>query len=105
MFHITLHPVRQDAPLAAMVAGDTITLNGVSFDLSPLPEGGALPAGAMGSSWFVGAITREDGVLHVGLILPHGHDAPDETRFPAPLLVVADGPVPLPPHAAPEEPA
>jgi hypothetical protein len=45
-----------------------------------------------------------DGLLTVPVILPHGPDAPEARRFPAPLLVTADGPVALPPFDAPPEP-
>jgi hypothetical protein len=42
------------------------------------------------------------GVLTVPLILPHGGDAPEATRFPAPIDA-GDGPVALPPYNAPED--
>ena len=102
MICLTLHPVRMDIPLTARVAGDTLFLDGVPYDFAPLPEGGALPAEATGSEWVVGDILRRDGALHIGLVLPHGPDAPEETRFPMAITMVADGPVPLPPHTSPE---
>ena len=43
-------------------------------------------------------MTRAGGVLHLTLILPHGADAPLETRFPAALTLTGDGPVALPPY-------
>jgi hypothetical protein len=54
-----------------------------------LPEGD-------GSRWFAGPVTRQDGRIVVTLILPHGADAPHETRFPQPLALDGDGDVPLP---------
>ena len=102
MFCLTLHPVRMDTPLTVRGAGDTLFLDGVPYDFGPLPEGGALPAEATGSAWFVGEILRRDGALHIGLILPHGPDAPEETRFPAAITVGSDGPVPLPRYTNPE---
>ncbi len=40
------------------------------------------------------------------IILPHGPDAPEATRFPEPISVKGDGPVDLPPWGPVEpEPA
>lgn len=97
---ITFTPVRSDARLALSRAGDRLTLNGEVFDFAPLPDGAVLPPDAIDSDWFPGPVTRVDGHLHVTLILPHGPDAPDATRFPAPLILAEDGPVTLPPHDA-----
>lgn len=96
--HITLSPVRSDMPLRLERHGDTLVFNGESLDLSPIPDGATLPAAATGCPWIAGDVDRRDGALHLTLVLPHGADAPPETLFPAPLMLVADGPVALPPY-------
>lgn len=96
---ITLSPVRSDVELTASVSGDAITVNGVELDFSPLLEGDLLPAGAVGSDWIEGIVCRIDGEIHLRLRLPHGANAPHETRFPVAFndpMTVGDGAVPLP---------
>ncbi len=95
--HISLSPVRMTTALVAVIKGDVLVLNGEAFDFSPLPEGAVLPAAAMGSAWFAGPVERIGGALHLSLILPHGANAPAQTRFPSPVTA-GDGPVDLPPH-------
>lgn len=89
-------PVRMDETLTLSRAGDAVTLNGATLDFGPLPEGGVLSAGAIGSPWIAGDVTRTGGVLTVPLILPHGANAPEQTRFPQPMVVTEDGPIVLP---------
>jgi hypothetical protein len=48
--------------------------------------------------WIVGQPFEEDGAWHLTLVLPHGENAPEQTRFPGPLDVTADGPLALPPY-------
>jgi len=102
--NITLHPFRSDLTLSLSRAGDTLILNGGAFDFSDLSEGASLPADATGSDWFVLSLTRKDGVLHAEIRLPHGADAPQETLYPAPLILTEDGPVSLPAHSNPAPP-
>jgi hypothetical protein len=97
---LTLSPVRMDDTLTASVAGDVLTLNGEPLDFGPLPNGATLPREAVDNPWIAGDLSRDmAGVLTVPLILPHGGNAPEETRFPAPVDA-GDGPVPLPPYNA-----
>jgi len=103
--HITLTPMRHNTPLILERVGDTLTFNGEEFDFSPIPEGATLPRDAVECEWLASDITRSGGVLHLTLILPHGADAPHETRFPAPLDLTRDGPVELPLYDAPIEEA
>jgi hypothetical protein len=63
-----------------------------------VPEGGSRSPEELGCPALAGPVTRAEGVLRVPLILPHGADAPPETRFPAPLSLSGDGPVALPPY-------
>jgi len=100
--HITLSPMRHDGCLTLVRAGDTLTINGVDFDLSPLPEGAVLPQEAVACDWLSGEVSRRRGVLHLSLILPHGPGAPEARLFPAPLTLTGDGPVDLPPHGPKE---
>ena len=103
---INLSPMRSDHTLELARTGDVLTVNGEDFDFGPLDEGATLPADAIDSEWIVGNVRRVDGQLVFGaIILPHGADAPHETRFPLPLIVTRDGPIPLPPHTLTEEEA
>ena len=97
---ITLSPVRMDSPLTASLAGEVLTLNGTPVDLAGVTEG--TPYEAHGSAWIAGPVERIAGELHLTLVLPHGPQPPEETRFPVPLDV-ADGTLPLPPYEAEEE--
>lgn len=101
---IKLSPVRMDEQLTARAIGDSIVLNGVALDFSPLQEGDTIPLSAINNKWIAGDVARKDGVIHASLLLPHGANAPHETRFPAAFyepMTVTDGPVPLPPYDAP----
>ncbi len=97
---LTFSPMRMDTPLTASVEGDVLTLNGVPLDFGPLPNGATLPRSAIDNPWIAGDVTRAaDGTLTVPLILPHGANAPDATRFPAPITVTS-GAVALPAYDA-----
>jgi len=100
--HIKLSPFRLDARLVASRDGDKLTLNGKELDFSPLEEGDTLPADAIESEWITGDVSRIDGELHLTLRLPHGANAPQETRFPEPIINPPDGEISLPPHSNPE---
>ena len=102
---IKLSPVRVDCePLITSVNEDVITVNGCAFDFSRLKEGETLPHAALPSDMFAGDVERVNGKVCLTLILPHGPNAPQETRFPEYFdvyMTVTDGPVPLPPYDAP----
>lgn len=101
MFFISLSPQLHDDTLTATVAGDVLMLNGEALDLGTLPPGGTLPRAEAGNDWIASDIVRrESGEIALTLILPHGAEAPEATRFPAPITVTADGPVPLPVYNA-----
>ncbi|HBP1650766.1 TPA: hypothetical protein L5V32_000886 [Pseudomonas aeruginosa] len=85
-----------DEHLSLVRIGDVLTVNGQSFDFTPLPEGGELPAEAIGSEWFAGPALRRAGGLELILRFPLAADASAAARFPEPLLIEADGPVELP---------
>lgn len=98
---IKLSPNNHTARLTAVVNGDALILNGIELDFSPLEEGDILPAIAIDSPWIASDVTRTGGEISLTLCLPHGANAPHETRFPAafdvPMTVTA-GPIPLPPY-------
>lgn len=101
---ITFSPMRSDDTLSLHRAGDVLSVNGRPVDLSGVPEGGVLAGDQLGCDRIVGDIRRQDGILHLTLILPHGAEAGPETLFPEPLTLGADGPVDLS-HVLPAPPA
>ena len=54
------------------VNGDTLTVDGTPYDLSPVPEGGE---GEWPDSPITGKITRQDGTLHATVRVALGDDA------------------------------
>ena len=94
--HITLIPQRRDASLEVSKKGDTLTINGVAFDFSAIPDGATLPASAVDCEYITGNIERINGVLQISLILPHGHNPSQAVAFPAPIINPADGVLELP---------
>jgi hypothetical protein len=99
---INLVPVRMDQMLQAEVKGEALILNGATVDFSGLAEGAVAEAASFGCDWLIGDVLREKGEVILTLILPHGADAPEETRFPKALRPSAKGKVALPPHGAPD---
>lgn len=99
MMQLILSPQRRDDTLAASVSGEVLTLNGTPWDLSEVTEGGTLDV--PGCDWIAGPVRRVGGQIIVELIVPHGPDAPPETRSPDPVAVTT-GTVDLPPHDAGE---
>ncbi|WOI35009.1 hypothetical protein R1T40_09880 [Tritonibacter scottomollicae] len=95
---ISFTPTRCDTALTATRQGDVLTLNGEAFDFTALSEGDVLPREAVTCDWLASEATRQNGEIHLTLILPHGADAPEETRFPQPVTLTGDGSVPLPPY-------
>lgn len=109
---IDLSPQRRDDLLEVAKAGDALTINGVAFDFSALPDGATIPAGDVPCEWLVGPVERIAGDLHLTLILPHGPSPSQTVAFPPPLIDPADGVIALPsdlarsiPDTAEEEPA
>lgn len=93
---IKLSPVRSDAKLAVIKAGDTLIINGVALDFSRLEDGSTLATEAVGSEWVAQPVGRISGEVVVTLMLPHAADAPELARFPVDIINPADGPVHLP---------
>ena len=95
---LTLSPRRLDQHLKLVREDDVLWLNDRKLDLTDLPEGASLPPEAVDCDFIQEPITRQDGNLHIVLVLPHGARAPTHTRFPAPMVLSENGPVDLPPY-------
>lgn len=93
---IKLSPVRSDEQLILEVNGDLLLINGIAFDLAPLPDGAILPAKAIASPWIVGDVQRVNGGIEVTVLLPHAEGASDSALFPKPIAVNSCGLVELP---------
>jgi hypothetical protein len=93
---IKLSPQRRDDTLTVTKAGDVLTINGMEYDFSQVPDGGLLPRDAVDCPWLASDVERVDGELLLTLLLPHGADASEAARFPEPLTDVPDGEVELP---------
>lgn len=94
--NITLSPQRRDDTIVVSKSGDALTINGISYDFSVIPDGATLPASAVDCEYITGNIERIDGVLHLSLILPHGPNSSQEVAFPAPIINPPDGVLELP---------
>ena len=101
---INLSPQRRDDAITVIKTGDTLTINGVAFDFSQLPEGATLPSAAIDSEWFCGDVSRTNGALELTLLLPHGPNPSQAQAFPEPVVVTEDGEVQLPKDTVVEEP-
>ena len=89
-------PQRRDDTLTLSKSGDALTVNGVTYDFSQLPNGATLPREAIDCEWICGNVERVNGELIVPILLPHGPDASEAARYPEPLTVISDGQVVLP---------
>ena len=94
---IEFSPMRHTQRLALEKRGEALILNDETVDFSALVEGETVSLLTLGNVWFAGPVKRENGELHIQLILPHGADAPEETRFPEALSVTSDDVIELPP--------
>ena len=101
---VTFAPQRRDERLTLERAGETLVVNGMVLDFGALAVGQTRPRSDLGCDWVVSDVTRQGGVIRLTLLLPHGSDAPPETLFPAPVEILVDGPVVLPPHGAVSDP-
>lgn len=91
MIEITFSPVRMDRDLTVEAVGDVLVLDGVAYDLAGVGEGDCLPAAALAHDLVDGHITRTDGTIRVTVRRPHGDNADEADRFPAPLIGEATG--------------
>jgi hypothetical protein len=93
---INLSPQRRDDILTISKTGDTLTINGVSYDFSQLPNGATLPREAIDCEFIVSDVNRINGEIELTILLPHGANASHEARFPEPIIKNDDGQVVLP---------
>ena len=75
------------------VSGDTITIDGTPYDLSPVPEGGEATAD---DSPFIGKITRQNGVIHCTLLARLGYTAVDDQGKAPWIIENASGDITIP---------
>lgn len=102
---IKLSPRSADEQLSVEKFGSVLRLNGLSFDFSGLPDGATLPGEAVSSPWVDAPVERIDGELVVTLVMPHGVEAGQQSRFPVDIVNPADGRVPLPTDHDPQSDA
>lgn len=93
---INLSPIRSGRTLEITKTGETLTMNGESFDFSQLADGATLPREAINCQWVCGDVERTNGELIIPILLPHGPNASEAARFPVPITVTKDGPIALP---------
>ena len=88
MFKINLSPQVREDSISVSVSGSSITINGQTFDLSPLVDGATLPRDAFATEFIVSDVTRSGNVIELTLLYPIPHNATEEQRFPQPIYVV-----------------
>lgn len=93
---ITFNPQRRDGAITVSKLGDVLTINGIDYDFSVIPDGATLPASAVDCEYLSGNIERIGGVLHLAITLPHGPNPSQDVAFPAPIINPADGVLELP---------
>lgn len=99
---IKLSPVRSDLGLVVARSADILEVNGVEFDFTRLPDGATLPSEAVDCEFVIAPVERISGGLVLTLMLPHGADASEQSRFPVDIVSPADGRVPLPTDRDPQ---
>ena len=93
---INLSPTRSDKILSISKSADTLTINGVPYDFSLLPNGATLPREAIGCEFIISDVSRINGEIELTILLPHGANASHEARFPESINMINDGQVVLP---------
>lgn len=79
---IKLSPQASDYETQISVNGDLLTVDGTTYDLSPIPEGGVVEAGTPA----LGKIKRVEGMIHITLLYKYNSkDCTLAQRFPAPI--------------------
>jgi hypothetical protein len=101
---ISFDPIRWNATLVVVKAGDVLTINGEDFDFSVIPEGALLPGSAVDCEFVRGNVTRTAGVLELTLLLPYDVASPNHRFDPETLNNPPDGLLVLPaPEPLPDE--
>lgn len=94
---INYSPQLRGDTLTLAKQGDTLTINSVEIDFSPLESGTKLPSELCReySPFLLAAQRNDGGELELTLLLPHGKDATQAALFPQPVTPT-DGPVEVP---------
>lgn len=79
---IKFHTQRRDDELLIKISGDVITVNGDEYDFSPIGEGETLPHSAIALDTFIDDISRINGELEIGIIIPHKDKPAHAIAFP-----------------------
>lgn len=91
MLTLKLSPVRSDEEQYNVEWNDPVlTVDGIAHDLSELGDGDTATHETLKE------VTRVSNDYTVKLVLTHGANAPEETRFPADIVVETNGIVNLP---------
>jgi len=91
MLTIKFSPIRSDVgQLTASLAGKVLTVDGIAYDLNLVPDGASVEHDVLKE------LTRTGDDFELTLTLPHGAKAPEETRFPQPVMVTVDGDIDVP---------
>ena len=93
---INFSPIRSDRALEINKTGETLTINGVPYNFSQLPNGATLPKEAIGCEFIVSDVNRVNGEIELTILLPHGANSSHEARFPEPINMTTNGQVVLP---------
>ena len=93
---INLTPQRRGDTLTLLREGDVLVINGTAFDFSQLEDGDLLPRDAVDCEFLASDIERIEGRVTLTLILPHGMNASEATRFPQPIIDPPDGDIEVP---------
>jgi hypothetical protein len=93
---IELLAQRSDKSLSIIKNGDALTINGVDYDFTQLPEGGVIPQSAIDCEFLGSDVKRIDGKINIKIILPHSGNASEAARFPEPIVDPQDGELVLP---------
>ena len=98
MFKIKLIPSRKDGQIKLEKQDLKLIVNGEVFDFSALVDGDILPRDAVLGDWLASDVARVGNDISLEVVLPHGSNAPIETRFPNPITVAQNGLIALPPY-------
>ena len=97
MLTLNLSPVRSDKPQPTVTyVSPVLTVDNVDYDLSKLPDG------ATAKHPVLGTVERSGNDYELTLVITHGSNAPEATRFPEPLIVTVNSHVELPMYNTPE---
>ncbi|MBV6634428.1 MAG: hypothetical protein KI788_00805 [Mameliella sp.] len=89
---IVFAPVRREGELVLERQGNSLIANGTAYDLAVLA---AEESDSPGAGW-VQSVRLTDEGLEATVLLPHGAEAPEAVRFPAPVVVEVDGVIAVP---------